>query len=419
MPRKGGERPRLLLLLPSTTYRAEAFIKAADRLDVDVTVASDKGSALSERQPAELMTLDFFDPRAAAARICDFAREHPIAAVFGVDDDTAVIAAAIAEALGLPGNPLSAAEAARDKYLQRVVLKREGILVPGFSLHGLSEDPRRIASRAAFPCVLKPVSLSASRGVIRADSVSGFENAHSRLLSILRSPDVAPRGEGAQRFLVEDFVSGPEFALEGLLIDGRLHVLAVFDKPDALEGPFFEETIYVTPPRLPGHAQRALAECAERAALALGLGRGPIHAELRYNDRGPWLIELAARPIGGKCGQVLRFGADGTVSLEEIVLAQALGNEAPPPPRETTAAGVMMIPTPRIGVFREVRGIEEASSVPGVTDVLITVHRGQELVPLPEGSRYLGFILARARTAEDVEAALRRAHGCLEIVVED
>lgn len=386
---------------------------------MDLTVASDRASALSEQQPRGLITLDFLDPAAAASQVGEFSREHPIAAVFGVDDDTAVVAAAIAEALGLPGSPVSAAQAARDKHLQRVILKGAGIPVPRVSLHDLSEDPERIVPRVSFPCVLKPVSLSASRGVIRADGAPEFLNAHSRLAAILRSPDVGARGETAQRFLVEDFVSGPEFALEGLLIRGQLHVLALFDKPDPLLGPFFEETIYVTPSRLPHQAQHEIAQCAERAGVALGLRRGPIHAELRYNDRGPWLIELAARPIGGKCGQVLRFGAAGTISLEEILLAQALGTEVRPPPREAAAAGVMMIPTSRGGILREVRGIQAARSVPGVTDIIINVHRGQELIPLPEGSRYFGFIFSRGEIPEEVEAALRAAHGRLEIVVED
>jgi biotin carboxylase len=255
--------------------------------------------------------------------------------------------------------------------------------------------------------VLKPLRLSASRGVIRADNPTGFVTAHARLSAILAGCDA--------EFLVEDFVPGYEVALEGLLVNRRLHVLALFDKPDPLDGPFFEETIYVTPSSAPAGLQKSIAECAERATRALGLIEGPVHAELRYNERGPWLIELAARPIGGRCSAVLRFG-DG-VLLEELILRHALGMPIPSLEREKVAAGVMMIPIPGAGELREVRGVAEAKAVTLVEDVQITAHLGERLVPFPEGSRYPGFIFARGPTAAAVEAALREAHRHLVFVL--
>jgi hypothetical protein len=261
---------------------------------------------------------------------------------------------------------------------------------------------------------LKPLRLSASRGVIRADNAAGFVAAHERLNAIVAGCDTS--------FLVEEFIPGYEVALEGLLVNRRLHVLALFDKPDPLDGPFFEETIYVTPSRVPAGLQAAIVHCAERAARALGLVEGPIHAELRYNERGPWLIEIAARPIGGRCSAVLRFGsgergAGSNVSLEEIILRQALGMPIPSLQRERQAAGVMMIPIPGAGMLREVQGVAEAKAVPLVDDVQITAHPGEELVPFPEGSRYPGFIFARGDTPAAVEAALREAHSRLTFVL--
>jgi len=282
--------------------------------------------------------------------------------------------------------------------------------VPRFALHRLDADPRAIARAVVYPCVLKPLRLSASRGVIRADDSAGFVAAHARLSSIIAGCDTA--------FLVEDFVAGYEVALEGLLVNRRLHVLAVFDKPDPLDGPFFEETIYVTPSRVPAALQAAIVQCAERAARALGLAEGPVHAELRYNDRGPWLIELAARPIGGRCSAALRFGAGA--SLEEILVRHALGMPIASLEREAVASGVMMIPIPGAGMLREVRGVAEARAVPLVEDVQITAHPGEQLVPLPEGSRYPGFIFARGgggETPAAVEGALREAHGRLAFIL--
>ncbi|MGA2382043.1 MAG: ATP-grasp domain-containing protein [Gemmatimonadales bacterium] len=408
--------PRLLLLLPSTTYRATAFVEAARRLDLDLTVATDHTSVFAAREPERLVTFDFAHPERAVEQARAFAARHPVRAVVGVDDDTVVVAAAIAAALGLPHNPVEAARAARDKHRQRVLHAERGVNVPASQLHALDEDTAAVARAAPYPCVLKPTCLSASRGVIRADSPSDFVAAHARLARILSEPEVAALGTAARHYLVEAFVPGPEVALEGVLDGGRLHVLALFDKPDPLNGPYFEETIYVTPSRLAEAAQRAIGECAGRAAEALGLVTGPVHAELRWTDR-PWLIEMAARPIGGRCSRVLRFGPDG-ISLEELLLRQAAGLSVPSCRREAQPVGVMMIPTPGAGVLRAVRGLDEARAVPGIEGIELTAHPGQRLVPLPEGSQYPGFIFARSPSPEECEAALRRAHACLAFDLE-
>lgn len=409
--------PRLLLLLPTATYRSAAFVEAARRLRIDLTVASEQASSFEDALPGRLLTLDFAYPDRAAAQAADFARRFPVDAVVGVDDDTALLAAVLAVSLGLPGNPVVALEAARDKYRQRQVLAGHGVPVPRFSLHHIQDDLEAIAREAPYPCVVKPLRLSASRGVIRADGAQEFFAAVRRLAAILAQPDVvAACGETAGAFLVEEYIPGIEVALEGLLVAGRLQPLALFDKPDPLEGPYFEETIYVTPSALPEEAQRRVTETAAQAARALGLGRGPIHAELRWNDREDkaWLIELAARPIGGRCSAVLRF-RDGA-TLEELVMREALGLPLGSMARETEAASVMMIPVPGPGVLRDIQGVEEARTVAGVEDIVITAHRGQELVPWPEGNRYPGFIFARATAAADAVAAVRAAHRKIRLV---
>jgi len=393
---------RLLLLLPTTTYRTAAFVEAARRLGVELTVASERPSTFEGAQPAAFLTLDFAAPERAAEQAAEFARRHPVAGVVGVDDDTAVVAAAIAGRLELTGNPVAAALAARDKHMQRVELARHGAPVPRFELHGLGEDVTDFAVRLRYPCVLKPLRLAASRGVIRADDPAGFAAAFQRVGRILAQPDVVGCGDWTSRVLVEDFIPGPEVALEGLVVAGRLHVLALFDK---------------TPSRLPQRAQAALGACARDAVVALGIREGPVHAELRWNESGPWLIELAARSIGGRCSAALRFGA-GETSLEEIIIRHALGMPLPSLERERQASGVMMIPVPTTGVLRELRGVAAARTVPLIEDVVITAHPGQMLLPWPEGWRYPGFIFARGETPEAVEAALRTAHRRLEFIIE-
>jgi biotin carboxylase len=404
---------RVLLLLPTTSYKTGDFLRAASKLGVEVTVASEESSTLEAVDPTGLLTLDFRDPEACARRVAELSRIAPIAAVVGVDEDTVVAAAAIAEALGLPHNPRSAVAAARHKGTMRELLARGGAPTPRHRVFALEDGPDNASRAVRYPCVLKPTFLAASRGVIRADSPSELRTAWRRIAGILGSEEVVRRGgAAASEILIEDFVPGAEVALEGLLTGGELRTLAIFDKPDPMDGPFFEETIYVTPSRLPAGAQAAIREACASGCRALGLREGPVHAELRWNAGGAWILEIAARSIGGLCGRSLSFGVG--ISLEELVLRHALGRETPGPDARGGASGVMMIPIPRAGLLEEVRGLESARAVADIVDVAITAHPGQRLVPLPEGSRYLGFIFSRAADPARAEAALREAHRRLE-----
>ena len=411
-----GGSARLLLLLPTRTYRTEDFIDAAHTLGVDLVCASEKPSTLEALAPDSLLTLDFVDAADAAARVAEWSAGRPLAAVVGVDDVTTAAAAAIAERLGLRASAPAAVAAARDKFQMRQCLAAAGLPVPRFRRIALGENPVLAVRGVAFPCVLKPLSLSASRGVIRANTIEQFVVAFKRIAALLARDDVAVTGDAARYLLAEEYVPGLEVALEGLLIGGTLHVLALFDKPDPLEGPFFEETIYVTPSRLPERVQRAIRATTAAACAALGLTEGPVHAELRVNDDGPWVLEVAARSIGGLCSRTLRFGTGMT--LEEIILRHALGWTIDTLERERPAAGVMMIPIPKAGRLNSVHGLPEAKATRLVEDVVISAHVGQEVVPLPEGWQYLGFIFARGDAPADVEDALRIAHSVLRFGID-
>jgi biotin carboxylase len=419
-----SEEPRVLLLLPTRTYRATDFLEAALKLNVEVVVASEEAATTADLSPRHTLVLDFSAPTAATQIIVEFAETYPIAAIVGVDDDTTLIATVASEALGLPHNPVDSAKATRNKYLLRHTLATNGVSVPAFQRFSIEDDPAEIAAKLmvprpnklkiSFPCIIKPLSLSASRGVIRADTPAEFVEAFQRTTKLLHALQEST-DPAAQYLLVEDYIPGIEVALEGMLLDGELKTLALFDKPDPLEGPFFEETLYVTPSRLSMEVQAALHRATAEAADALGLRHGPIHAELRYNDTGAHLIEIAARTIGGLCARTLRFGTG--MSLEELVIRHAIGQQVEELQREQQAAGVMMIPVPKAGILGEVRGKTAAYCVDGIVEVNITIPIGGEVVPLPEGARYLGFIFARAETPEAVESALREAHRQLEFVI--
>ncbi len=443
---------RILLLLPTRTYRTADFLAAADRLDLEVVVGAERRNALEALTGGRTLRVQLGDPARGAATIERYAADHPLDAVVGVDDGSTLVAAVAAERLGLPHNPAAAVERSRDKARARQAFAAASLPTPGFATHPATLAPPQLvtlATRTRYPCVLKPLGRSGSQGVIRADDPAAFVAAFRRVAGILgcdadghgdandsgdaRDPDEPGRAavdghaghsgepgtsaaDQAARILVEDFIPGVEVALEGLLRAGTLEVLAIFDKPDPLDGPFFEETLYVTPSRLDAGRQREVELAAARATRALGLREGPVHAEVRLNADGAWVLEVAARSIGGLCARTLRFGAG--VTLEELILRHAAGLDLPPHDRERSASGVLMLPIRRAGRLREVRGQAGARAVPGIEGLTITVPRGETLVPLPEGDRYLGFLFARAATPDAVERALRTAWAALEVVVD-
>ncbi len=409
---------RILLLMTTRTYRARAFLRAARRLDVEVVVGSERAAPLSPRRRTTTLAVEVGRPDVAVAQIVAEARERPFDAIVGIDDAMVVLAARASAALGLPHNDPDAVRATRDKLLMRRRLADAGVRSPGYRAVDL-DTPGAVESAAAgvsYPCVLKPLSLSASRGVIRVDDAAAFVAAAARIERILA--DAAEEGDDPppRTLLVEGFIPGCEVALEGMLVEGRLDVLALFDKPDRLDGPFFEETIYVTPSRLTPRTQAAIVAETNRAARALGLRDGPVHAELRWNDAGAWVVEIAARSIGGLCSDTLEFS--GGRSLEELILLRAVGEELGRVERAPEPSGVMMLPIPHAGVLRAVHGLDQAHAVAGIVAATISMVPGDVLVPLPEGGRYLGFLFARAATPDGVEAALRAAHACLRFEID-
>ncbi len=401
----------VMLVMSASSYRAEAFLDAARSLGLDVIRALDIPESLLSNVENDV-AVDFSNVEEAVERIVRFAQARSdVMAILAIDDRGAVIAATASARLGLPHNDPDSALAARDKLVMRQRLHAAGVPVPAYQSYPANTDPASIAETVPYPCVIKPLLLSGSRGVIRADSPDEFTMAFNRTRSILDGSGMPPE---LNDILVERFVKGVEVALEGLLTDGQLETLALFDKPDPLDGPFFEETIYVTPSRLPADVQAAISSRTAEAATAIGLREGPVHAELRF-DRATgeiWTIELAGRSIGGLCSSVLDFGAG--ISLEELILRHAAGIRRTAQRMDAGTAGVMMIPIPHSGMLRGVSGVADAMKVQDITGVEITAPLNQPILALPEGSSYLGFIFARSNSPEKAELALRTAHSLLE-----
>jgi biotin carboxylase len=402
---------RLLLLLPTATYRAPDFLAAARSLGVEVVVGSERSQAMAHDMGDRALVVALADPVRAVEAIAGLHRRAPIDGIVGVDDQAVLVAALAAARLGLRNNPPAAVSATRDKTAMRRALAGGGIPQPDFRVLGPGDDAAAAARAVGLPCVVKPVSLAGSRGVIRVDDAASVAAAADRVRAIVADAG----GDGVGALLVEGYVPGDEVAVEGLLRGGRLDMLAVFDKPDRLEGPYFEETIYVTPSRLPPATLALIEQTTAAAAGVLGLIEGPIHAELRVDGARLAVLEIAARSIGGLCSRSLRFGVG--VSLEEVIVRHALGLPLDDLSREAEASGVMMIPIAAAGTLQRIGGQEKAKAVPGIVGLEVSVAPGRPVRPLPEGDRYLGFLFARGSSPAAVEDALRKAHACLDVVI--
>ena len=412
---------RVLVIATTTGYQTRAFGDAADRLDVELVFATDRCHMLDDPWRDGAIPVRFHDETAFVEAIGETAGRRPFHGVLAVGDRPAVFAALACETLGLKGHPPAAAEASGNKLETRRRFRAAGLPCPMFREVPLSGALETMSSGLEFPCVVKPLALSGSRGVIRAGDPETLRAALERVRRLLSRPDIRERRHAADdRVMLETFIPGREYAVEGVVEDGAFRVLAVFDKPDPLDGPFFEESIYVTPSRAPAGAQRRIEQAVTDAVRALGLCHGPVHAECRVNDAGVFVLEVAARPIGGLCARSLRFQGPDDVLLpfEALLLRHALGESVGGYRRETAASAVMMIPIPRAGVYRRTDQVEAARAVTGIVDVVMTAKPDQRLEPLPEGGSYLGFIFARSGRPADAVTALRAAHATLGIVID-
>ena len=406
--------PRLLLFTAKLGYQTRSFAEAARKLGIELVFVTDRCHQLDDPWGDRAIPVHFETPDAAAYAVLQTVRGQNVDGILALGDRPAVAAAYVARGLGILYNHPAAVEACRSKLRMREVFREAGLRVPWFRAVPLTPAPEPSLLGISYPCVAKPLSLSASQGVVRANSRDEFISATARIRRLLESPEIrATREPNLDQILVEGYIPGAEVAVEGLLTDGQLRVLAIFDKPDPLEGPYFEETIYVTPSRLAATQQREIERCAVDAVRALGLSHGPAHAEFRINDEGVWPLEVAPRPIGGLCARALRFAPDAatpSIGLEELLLRHALGLSGSDWPREQTASAVMMIPVPKSGILEGIEGEKAARSAPGITALEITARLHDHVAAWPEGSSYLGFLFATGSTAEEVEAAIRTAH---------
>ena len=411
---------RLLLFAAKLGYQTRAFDAAAKKLGVELVFVTDRCHQLDDPWRDRALPVHFESPEEAAYSILKSLRGTQVDGILALGDRPGPAAASVARGLGILHNLTVSVEASRNKLRSREVLRDAGLPVPWFKQIPLHPVPEPAFLGIQYPCVLKPLSLSASQGVIRANNREEFLAAAARIKRLLETPEIrATREPNLDQALVEGYLPGREVAVEALLTEGSLRVLAIFDKPDPLEGPYFEETIYVTPSRLPEAQQRAIGDSLQSCVHAFGFIHGPIHAEFRINEQGVRPIEIAPRPIGGLCARSLRFQISPTekIGLEELLLRHALELPGADFPREETASGVMMIPVPRSGILEKVEGQGSARETPGVTEIEITARLHDPIAAWPDGSSYLGFIFAQGESAGG--SRIRFAKGPRPIEIQD
>ncbi len=401
---------RLLIIAPPGSYRLAPYLKAAKKLNLTALIASVSEYSLLPRG-CEGIHINLNKPDQALKDILQLAKDKPFIGILGTDDTTIELASHVAAQLNLPHNPASATRLTQRKDLARDFLSKAGANIPWHKKIHIQDDIYALDD-IPYPIVVKPLNLSGSRGVIRADSALELKQAIEKITPIIQD---TYDNEAKEFVLIEQYIAGVEIALEGLLHDNEMSTLAVFDKPDPLEGPYFEETYYITPSRLPFISLLSCQQEVLKSCQALGLITGPIHAELRIDENGkPWILEVAARTIGGDCGQSLKPSTK--YSLEELVISYAIGEPIKPEPQQRSA-GVLMIPVPKAGILKRVEGLTEARKVANITALTIDIPIGNEVHCLPESSSYLGFIFADADSPEEAEKALRQAHQHLTFVI--
>ena len=408
----------VILIIPSASYRTSAFINAIEKLDLKVLVISDKSQVFSGKHPDNLLIMNFHHWKDRIDEITEWSERNGLKAVVGVDEESIVLAANLSKCLKVEHNPVESVLLTKDKYLMRIELKKAGVNSPWFNCFSIHDSLIKNINKISFPCVIKPTFLSASRGVIRVNTIKELANGIKTIKELLSLKEIRERGgEKSDWILVEEYIPGKEIAIEGIVSEGKLKVLAVFDKPEPLEGPTFEETIIVTPTSLSEKNQFSLFETAQNAVKALGIVKGPVHVEVRINSSGNYILECASRSIGGLCSKVLEF--QGGMSLEELILRSYLGRNVEKSKLTGSARGVMMMPTEKMGILKEMRGVDDALNVKGVTDLKIIIKPGEKLEPLPKGDRYIGFIFAEDKDQELVIKALKDAWSRIAVVLEN
>ena len=382
---------KLLLVIPENSYKSNDFVTSAEKLDLDFLVITD--SQQVSGQFSDTVIIHSFDEE-----LENDVKEklQDVTHILPVDHSALKFSAYLVDLLKAKGNNTKSINTAMNKFESRKIFNSISEIKIQNAIVKKIEDIEIFINENGTS-VLKPIYGTASKSVIKVESFQENKAEVEKLMQDCSDQDL----------IIEEFVDGSEYALEGNLINSELNKIVIFDKPINYKEPYFEESIYIAPTEIPDKTQKEIVNLIGKACKKLGLENGPVHVEFKIHNKEIFIIEINPRMIGGLCSRCLSFGLFKT-SLEEIALHAFLNNELKSIDLLSNFVGVLMIPTPISGKFISINK-NELESIPNVSGVEITVSENSNLLEPPFGDKYLGFVFSQGDSKEKVMESLTLA----------
>ena len=382
---------KLLLVIPENSYKSNDFVLTAEKLGIDFLIITDSDQVTS--QFGDTVIIQNFDENISDETLIKLQK---ITHVLPVDHSGLKYAGYLVDLLGAKGNKLFAVEHSMNKFESRNTFNSISNIKAKNMIAKSLKDIESFTEKHGTS-VLKPNFGSASKSVLK---INNFNQSKDYIINLMNDCE-------DQEMIIEQYIEGTEYALEGNLINSNLNKITIFDKPIEYKEPYFEESIYITPSELPEELQNQIIKLIGNACKKIGLENGPVHVEFKILDENIFIIEINPRMIGGLCSKCLSFGLF-KVSLEEITLHAFLYNELKPIELLSNYVGVLMLPTPKTGKFVSINQ-DELEKIDNVSTVEITVSQNSDLLEPPFGDKYLGFVFSQANEKALVINALMKA----------
>ena len=391
---------KLLLVIPENSYKSNDFVVAAEKLGIDFLIITDSEQVSSKF--SDTVIINKFD---AELNKNNLKKLKDVTHVLPVDHSALKFSGYLVDLLEVKGNKLESINLSMNKYESRKIFNSLLDIKVNNEIIKNIDDVNTFINKNGTS-VLKPIYGTASKSVLKINNVEKNKEQIEKLMQDCFDQDL----------VIEEYIDGKEYALEGTIINSELKKIVIFDKPVEYKHPYFEESIYITPSELSSEAEKRVVSIVDKACKKIGLEDGPVHVEFKINENQIFIIEINPRMIGGLCSRCLSFGLF-KVSLEEIILHAFMNNELKNIELLNNYVGVLMIPTPKSGKFISINK-EELEKIPNISNVEITVPEGSDLLEPPYGDKYLGFAFSQGIDKKTVNESLLTAMNLANPIIE-
>ncbi len=391
---------KLLLVIPENSYKSNDFVVAAEKLGIDFLIITDSEQVSSKF--SDTVIINKFD---AELNKNNLKKLKDVTHVLPVDHSALKFSGYLVDLLEVKGNKLESINLSMNKYESRKIFNSLLDIKVNNEIIKNIDDVNTFINKNGTS-VLKPIYGTASKSVLKINNVEKNKEQIEKLMQDCFDQDL----------VIEEYIDGKEYALEGTIINSELKKIVIFDKPVEYKHPYFEESIYITPSELSSEAEKRVVSIVDKACKKIGLEDGPVHVEFKINENQIFIIEINPRMIGGLCSRCLSFGLF-KVSLEEIILHAFMNNELKNIELLNNYVGVLMIPTPKSGKFISINK-EELENIPNISNVEITVPEGSDLLEPPYGDKYLGFAFSQGIDKKTVNESLLTAMNLANPIIE-